>query len=163
MGLAATHMWPGCIHCRDHAVHNKALSISAVSATQSSCCCRCATWTRAAAGMRAMCRRRWGSQTFLTPTTQSFSYTPCTLVNTATCSLSASSYMTRVQPAPLLWHRTAVAFQSAKSYSACLLPPSSRCISLEGCMLLRIHQVRGQSALLQGSAIDMHACYCAPL
>ena len=80
------------------------------SAVHSSCCCRCATWIRAAAGMRAMCRRRWGSQTFLTPTTQSFSYAPCTLVNTATCSLPASSYMSRVQPAPSLWRKDCCCF-----------------------------------------------------
>ena len=85
-------------------------AFSAISALHSSCRCRCATWTRAAAGTRAMCRRRWGSQTFLTPTTQNFSYAPCTLVNTATCSLSAFSYMSRVQPALLLRRKDCCCF-----------------------------------------------------
>lgn len=52
-------------------------------------CCRCVTLTQGAAGMRAMRRRPWGSQTFLTQTTQSSSYAPCSPVSSWLCFLPA--------------------------------------------------------------------------
>ena len=98
-------------------------SLSAIPPVHSSCCCRCATWIRAAAGMRAMCRRRWGSQTFLTPTTQSFSYAPCTLHPRQYCNLLAFRFIVYVS-------RSACAMALAQGL---LLLPIQRNFTVHAC------------------------------